>query len=52
MAAPVFREERGPAPVIVLAVAVAIGVLNWPLPYVLLVLTPLSIALVHRGRRA
>jgi chromate transporter len=51
MAAPVFRG-RGPAPVIVLAVAVAIGVLNWPLPYVLLVLTPLSIALVHRSRRA
>jgi chromate transporter len=44
MAAPVFRG-RGPAAVLVIAVAVAIGVLNWPLLYVLLVLTPLSIAL-------
>lgn len=44
MAAPVFRG-RGPAPLIVIAVAVAIGLLSWPLPYVLLVLTPLSIAL-------
>jgi len=50
MAAPVFRR-RGVAPAIVVAVAGAIGVLNWPLPYVLLVLTPVSIALVRRTER-
>lgn len=44
MAVPIFRR-RGAAPAIVIAVAVAIGVMNWPLLYVLLALTPLSIAL-------
>ncbi|MBU3749781.1 MAG: chromate transporter [Mycobacterium sp.] len=44
MAGPVFRRG-GPAPLIVIAVSIAIGVLNWPLVYVLLVLTPLSVAL-------
>lgn len=43
MAVPIFRL-RGPAPAIVVAVAVAIGVMDWPLLYVLLALTPLSIA--------
>ena len=42
MAVPIFRD-RGAAPAIVVAVAVAIGVMDWPLPYVLLALTPLSI---------
>lgn len=50
MAGPVFRG-RGLAPIIVIAVTVAIGVLNWPLVPVLLVLTPVSIALCAlRGR--
>lgn len=44
MAVPIFRR-RGVAPAIVVAVAVAIGVMDWPLLYVLLTLTPLSIAL-------
>ncbi|MFN8070532.1 MAG: chromate transporter [Mycobacterium sp.] len=50
MAAPVFRG-RGWAPLIVVAVAVTIGVLEWPLVYVLLTLTPLSIALATRRAR-
>lgn len=44
MAAPIFRNRRLAA-VIVVAVAVGIGVLNWSLLYVLLALTPVSIAL-------
>lgn len=44
MAAPIVRQ-CGPATLIVAAVAITIGVLDWPLVYVLLVLTPLSIAL-------
>lgn len=44
MAGPILRK-RGAAPLIMAAVTVAIGVLDWPLIYVLLVLTPLSIAL-------
>ncbi len=44
MAVPIFRRRGAPA-VIVVAVAVAIGVIEWPLQYVLLALTPpLSIA--------
>ena len=43
MAVPIFRL-RGPASAIVVAAAVAIGVMEWPLLYVLLALTPLSIA--------
>lgn len=44
MAGPIVKR-RGTAPLIMAAVTVAIGVLGWPLVYVLLVLTPLSIAL-------
>ena len=44
MAVPIFRR-RGGALAIVIAVAVAIGVIDWPLLYVLSVLTPLSIAM-------
>jgi chromate transporter len=43
MAVPIFRR-RSAAAAIVVAVAVAIGVLEWPLVSVLLALTPLSIA--------
>ncbi len=42
MAVPIFRR-RGAAAAIVVAVALAIGVMGWPLLYVLLALTPLSI---------
>lgn len=44
MAVPIFRR-RVAAAAIVVAAAVAIGVLDWPLLFVLLALTPLSIAL-------
>ena len=43
MAVPIFRR-LGAAAAIVVAVAVGIGVMEWPLLYVLLALTPLSIA--------
>jgi chromate transporter len=45
MAEPVFRKARTPAPYVALAVFAAVGILRWPLPYVLLALVPLSIAL-------
>jgi chromate transporter len=45
MAEPVFRSLRAPGPFIAAAAFVAVGLLRWPLPYVLLVLAPLSIAL-------
>lgn len=51
MAAPVFRN-RGFGPLILVAVAIAIGVLGWPLVYVLAVLTPLSIAVAARRARS
>ena len=44
MAAPMFRKF-GPAPFVLLAVVVAIGVMRWPLLWVLVVLAPTSIAL-------
>jgi chromate transporter len=50
MAAPMFRS-LGPAPVVVLATAFAIGVMRWPLLLVLLLLLPLSIGLAWRRRR-
>ena len=50
MAAPLFRSF-GPSPVVVLAVAAAVGVMRWPLLWVLLVLAPLSVALAWWGRR-
>ena len=51
MAAPLFRKPVTPAPLIVLAVFVAVGVLRWPLPWVLLVLAPLSVASAWWVRR-
>jgi chromate transporter len=44
MAMPMFRGF-GPAPFVLLAVAFAIGVMRWPLLWVLIVLAPISIAL-------
>ena len=44
MAMPMFRNV-GPAPVILLATACAIGLMRWSLVLVLMVLAPLSIAL-------
>jgi chromate transporter len=50
MATPMFRRF-GPAPLVMLATALAIGLMRWPLPLVLIVMAPLSIALAWRVRR-
>jgi chromate transporter len=50
MAAPLLRRF-GPAPFVVLAVALAIGVFRWPLLAVMLALVPSSIALAWWFRR-
>jgi chromate transporter len=44
MAAPMFRSF-GPQPFVLLCIAVAIGVMRWPLLWVMLVLAPTSVAL-------
>jgi hypothetical protein len=44
MAAPMFTRF-GPAPFVLLAVAFAIGVMRWPLLWVMAVVAPTSIAL-------
>jgi len=44
MAAPMFRSF-GPAPLVVLATAFAIGVMRWPLLLVLIVIIPISIGI-------
>jgi chromate transporter len=50
MAEPMFRSFA-PAPFVVLATAVAIGLMRWPLLLVLIVLVPTSIALAWWVRR-
>ena len=50
MAAPLFRSF-GPAPFMLLATAAAIGVMRWPLLWVMVVLVPSSIALAAWVRR-
>lgn len=50
MAAPMFRS-LGPAPLVLVATMLAIGLMRWPLFAVLAVLAPLSIALSWRWRR-
>jgi len=50
MAAPMFRSF-GPAPVMLLCTAIAIGVLRWPLLLVLIVLLPTSVGLCWWLRR-
>ena len=50
MAAPMFRSI-GPAPVILLLTAAAIGVMRWPLPAVMIVLAPTSVGLAWWMRR-
>jgi chromate transporter len=49
MAAPMFRRF-GPAPLVVLATAFAIGLMRWPLLLVLLVIIPVSIGLAWMMR--
>jgi chromate transporter len=51
MAAPLFRRCTGPAPFVALAIFGAVGLLRVPLPWVLLVATPISIALAWWWRR-
>lgn len=50
MAKPLFDRALDFAPFIALIVFVAIGVLRWPLPYVLIVAGPISIALAWYRR--
>lgn len=45
MSEPMFRKPVGFAPFVAAAAFVAVGILRWPMPYVLSVLAPLSIAL-------
>jgi chromate transporter len=49
MAVPMFRSF-GPAPFVLIAVAIAIGLLRWPLLLVLIVLAPTSVALAFWRR--
>jgi chromate transporter len=51
MAAPVFRDWRDPAPFIALAIFGAIALARLPLPFVLAVAVPASIALAWWWRR-
>ena len=51
MVVPLFKGGINPAPFVVLAVALAIGVMRWPLLWVMVVLVPVSIALAWGLRR-
>ena len=51
MAAPLFRNGLDFAPFVVVATAAAIGLMRWPLLWVLIVLVPVSIALAAWARR-
>jgi chromate transporter len=50
MAAPLFRS-LGPAPFVIVATAVAIGLMRWPLLWVMLTMVPASIGLAWWVRR-
>jgi chromate transporter len=55
MALPLVEEGMSPAPLFGLLAFVAVGVMRWPMHWVLLALVPLSIGVaffVRRGRRA
>jgi chromate transporter len=45
MSVPLFVREWSPAPFVAITAFVTIGLLHWPLPWVLAVLAPVSIAL-------
>ena len=51
MAAPMFKKW-GPAPFVLVATALSIGVMRWPLVWVMLALVPVSIGLSWLTRRA
>lgn len=50
MAVPMLRSF-GPAPIVLLATAFAIGLMRWPLLPVLMVIAPISVGLAWRVRR-
>lgn len=50
MAAPMFKT-LGPAPFVIVATAIAIGLMRWPLLWVMLVMVPASIGLAWWARR-
>jgi chromate transporter len=45
MAAPLFKDRLGVAPLVALATSASVGILRWPLYWALAVLVPLSIAI-------
>jgi chromate transporter len=51
MAVPMFRGPIGPAPFVLIVTAIAIGLMRWPLLWVLLILAPLSIGLFWRMKQ-
>ena len=51
MAAPLFRERPGFAQILAIAAFLAVGILRWPLYWVLGVLIPCSIAVTWWTRR-
>jgi len=51
MAAPLMRDWRNPGLAVAAAAFVAVGPLGWPLPWVFMVLAPLSVALAWCVRR-
>ena len=51
MAMPLFNGRIGPAPFVVFATLAAVGVMRWPLLWVLAVLVPVSIGLAWWVRR-
>jgi chromate transporter len=50
MARPMVRG-LSPAPFVALAAFAAVGIMRWPLPWVLVVMAPVSIALAWWERR-
>ena len=51
MAAPLFRQGVSPAPFVILAMIIIIGILRWPLSFVVLGSVPVSVALAWWWRR-
>ena len=51
MAKPLFKDCRWTAPLIAVVTFAGIGVMRWPIYFVLAVLVPASIAIAWWGRR-
>ena len=51
MCMPLFRQGLGPAPLVVVCTIVAVGILRWPLAWVVLAFAPLSVAAAWWWRR-